>query len=137
MTIVSLDRLLRGGRFVGSRGSKSRLGEFARICRRRRSCDSFPNRPYGQRMLSCPRGNEGMSQEALANSSMFTSGQNDQIRAAIERGLALAESFQDSARQVRLLAGLNTFLLRLGDIRGALAAAEQIGVIARAASYPT
>src|SRR5271168_2626529 len=62
MTIVSLDRLLRGGRFVGSRGSKSRLGEFARICRRRRSCDSFPNRPYGQRMLSCPRGNEGMSE---------------------------------------------------------------------------
>src|SRR5277367_6463296 len=66
MTIVSLDRLLPGGRFVGSRGSKSRLGEFARICRRRRSCDSFPNRPYGQRMLSCPRGNEGMSEGLIA-----------------------------------------------------------------------
>ena len=63
MTIVSLDRLLCGGRFVGSRGGQSRLGEFARICRRRRSCDSFRNRPYGPPILLCPKGNEGMSEE--------------------------------------------------------------------------
>src|ERR1039457_7289023 len=62
MTIVSLDLMLRAGRFVGSPHGKSRLGEFARICRRRRSCDSFRNRPYGRPILLCPKGNEGMSE---------------------------------------------------------------------------
>ena len=50
---------------------------------------------------------EMILQEALALSSMFTRGHSDQVRAAIERGLALAEAFQDRARQLRLLAGLN------------------------------
>ena len=79
---------------------------------------------------------EMILQEALALSSMFTRGHTDQVRAAIERGLALAEAFQDRARQLRLLAGLNIFLTRLGDIRGALAVAEQAGVIAQAAKHP-
>src|SRR5271170_7569756 len=70
MTIVSLDRLSRGGRFVASYGVGSRLGEFARICRRRRSCDSFPNRPYGQRILLCPKGNEGMSEGRIGKPSI-------------------------------------------------------------------
>src|ERR1039457_5839986 len=63
MTIVSLDLMLRAGRFVGSPHGKSRLGEFARICRRRRSCDFFRNRPYGRPILLCPKGNEGMSEQ--------------------------------------------------------------------------
>jgi tetratricopeptide (TPR) repeat protein len=67
---------------------------------------------------------------------MFTRGHSNQIRSAIEGGLALAEAFQDRARQFRLLAGLNFFLMRLGDIRGALAVAEQGGVTAHAAKYP-
>jgi tetratricopeptide (TPR) repeat protein len=75
-------------------------------------------------------------QEALAMSSMYTRGHTDQVRAAIERGLALAEAFQDRARQLRLLAGLNLFLVRLGDIRGALPVAEQGGIIAQAARHP-
>jgi tetratricopeptide (TPR) repeat protein len=79
---------------------------------------------------------EMILQEALALSSMFTRGHSDQVRAAIERGLALAEASQDRARQLRLLAGLNFFLMRLGDIRGALAVAEQGGVIAQAAKHP-
>src|SRR5271154_2531702 len=78
---------------------------------------------------------EMILQESLALSSMYTRGHNDQVHAAIERGLALAEAFQDRARQLHLLAGLNIFL-RLGDIRGALAVAEQAGVIARAAKHP-
>ena len=45
MTIAYPDLLLRGRRFVGSRDGKSGPGEFARICRRCRSCDSFRNRP--------------------------------------------------------------------------------------------
>src|ERR1700722_6236423 len=79
---------------------------------------------------------EMILQEALVESSMFTRGHSDQVRAAIERGLALAEAFQDSARQLRLLFGLSIFLARFGDIRGALAVAEQAGVIARAAKHP-
>src|SRR3984957_12174673 len=74
--------------------------------------------------------------EALALSSMYTRGHTDQLRAQYDRGLALAEAFQDRARQLRLLAGLNLSLFRLGDMRGALAVAEQAGVIAQAAEYP-
>jgi predicted ATPase len=79
---------------------------------------------------------EMILQEALALSSMLTRGNSDQVRVAIERGLALAEAFQDRARHMRLLAGLNLFLARLGDIRGALAVAEQASVIAQAARHP-
>jgi predicted ATPase/DNA-binding winged helix-turn-helix (wHTH) protein len=79
---------------------------------------------------------EMILQEALALSSMFTRGHSDQVRAAIERGLALAEACQDRGRQLRLLAGLNFFLGRLGDTRGAMTVAEQAGVIAQAAKHP-
>jgi tetratricopeptide (TPR) repeat protein len=79
---------------------------------------------------------EMILQEALAMSSMFTRGHSDQVRTAIERGLALAEAFRDRARQLRLFADLALFVGRLGDIRGALAVAEQGGVIARAAKQP-
>jgi predicted ATPase/DNA-binding winged helix-turn-helix (wHTH) protein len=79
---------------------------------------------------------EMILQEALATSSMFTRGHSDQVRAEYERGLALAEAFQDGARQLRLLGGLNLFFLRRGDVRGALAVAEQAGVIAQAAKHP-
>jgi predicted ATPase/DNA-binding winged helix-turn-helix (wHTH) protein len=75
-------------------------------------------------------------QEALALSSMYTRGHTDQLRAQYDRALALAEAFQDRARQLRLFANLNVSLYRFGDIRGALAVAEQAGVIAEAAAYP-
>jgi predicted ATPase/DNA-binding winged helix-turn-helix (wHTH) protein len=79
---------------------------------------------------------EMILQEVLALSSMHTRGNADQVRAEFERGLALAEAFQDRARQLHPLAGLSTFLARRGDIRGALAAAEQAGAIAEAAKHP-
>ena len=69
-------------------------------------------------------------------SSMLTRGHSDQVRAAIERGLRLAEAFHDRGRQLSLLVGLNFFLSRVGDVRGALAVAEQAGVIAQAAKHP-
>jgi predicted ATPase len=78
---------------------------------------------------------ETILHEALALSSMLTRGHSDQVRAEYERGLALAEAFQDRGRQLRLLAGLNLFLTRRGDIRGALAVAEQAGVIAQVAKH--
>jgi predicted ATPase/DNA-binding winged helix-turn-helix (wHTH) protein len=79
---------------------------------------------------------EMILQEALALASMFTRGHSDQIRAEYERGLALAEAFQDPARQLSLLVGLNIFLTRLGDLRDAMAVAERGGAIARAAKDP-
>jgi len=79
---------------------------------------------------------EMILQEALATSSMLTRGHSDQVRANYERGLELAEAFADRGRQLRLLAGLNFFFLRLGDIRGALAVAEQADVIAETAKQP-
>jgi predicted ATPase len=79
---------------------------------------------------------EMVLQEALALSSMLSKGNSDQARAELERGLALAEALEDRPRQLRLLVGLNLFLGRLGDVRGALAVAEQGGVIAQAAKHP-
>jgi len=79
---------------------------------------------------------EMVLQEALALSSMLSRGNSDQARAELERGLALAEALEDRPRQLRLLVGLNHFLGRLGDVRGALAVAKQGGVIAQAAKHP-
>jgi len=79
---------------------------------------------------------EMILQEALALSSMFTGGASDQARAAMERGLTLAEAFQDRRRQLQLLYGWYRLLVRLGDFRGALAAAQQSGAIAQAAKDP-
>jgi len=76
---------------------------------------------------------EMILQGALALSSMFTKGNGDEVRAAIERGLALAETIEDRDRQLQLLAGLNNFLTRIGDFRGALTVAEQGVAVARAA----
>jgi hypothetical protein len=79
---------------------------------------------------------EMILQEALALSSMFTKGNGDEVRTAIERGLSLAETFEDRDHQLQLLAGLNIFLTRIGDFRGALIVAERGVVIAEAAKDP-
>src|SRR5580692_9474643 len=50
---------------------------------------------------------EMILQEALALSSMLTRGNSDQVRAELERGLALAGACQDHGRHLRLLVGLN------------------------------
>jgi predicted ATPase/DNA-binding winged helix-turn-helix (wHTH) protein len=86
-------------------------------------------------VLDASRGTrrEMVLQEALALSSMYTRGNGDEVRAAIERGLALAETFEDRDHQLQLLAGLNIFLTRIGDFRGALTVAEQGVAVARAA----
>jgi predicted ATPase/DNA-binding winged helix-turn-helix (wHTH) protein len=79
---------------------------------------------------------EMILQEALALLSMLTRGHTDQVRVAIERGLALAEACQDRGRQLRLLFGQSIFFTRIANIRGALAVAEQGTVIAQTAKYP-
>ena len=105
----------------------SLLGECRGWCERALAALDDASRGTRQEMIL---------QEALAMSSMLTRGNNDQVRAELERGLALAESFEDCGRQLRILAGLNLFFIRLGDIRGTLAVAEQAGVIAQAAKQP-
>ena len=101
----------------------SLLDECARWCERALATLDDTNR--GTRL-------EMILQEALALSSMYTRGHSDQIRTAIERALVLAETLGDHLHQLQLLAGLNLFLTRLGDLRGSLAAAEKGGAIARA-----
>jgi predicted ATPase/DNA-binding winged helix-turn-helix (wHTH) protein len=79
---------------------------------------------------------EMILQEALGLSLMLTRGHNDQVRTAIDRGLALAQALADPLHQMRLLAGLNLYSMRLGDFPGALAVAERGGLIAQAAKLP-
>jgi predicted ATPase len=105
----------------------SLLGECRLWCERALAALDGASRGTRQEMIL---------QEALALSSMFTRGHSDQVRVEFERGLALAKAFQDPARQLSLLIGLNIFLTQLGDLHGALAVAEQAGVIAKAAKHP-
>jgi predicted ATPase/DNA-binding winged helix-turn-helix (wHTH) protein len=79
---------------------------------------------------------EMILQEALALSSMYTRGNSDQVRAAIERVLDLEEAFGDNRHRLQLLFGLNRLLLRLADLRGALGVAQQSATFAEAAKDP-
>ncbi|OSI65574.1 hypothetical protein BSZ21_20865 [Bradyrhizobium canariense] len=77
---------------------------------------------------------EMVLQEALSYSSMFTKGNSDEVRAALDRGLALAEKFKDANRQLHFLSGLNAFLYRTGDFRSALAVAGRAKAVAELAN---
>lgn len=74
--------------------------------------------------------------EALAVSTMHTVGNTQEVRNAIERGLNLSDTEGGGLTQLRLLAGLNLFLTRLGDFDGALAAAKRSGTIAEKSGTP-
>lgn len=69
-------------------------------------------------------------QEAFSYSTMFTKGNNTEVRVALERGLTLAEAFNDIDRQLHFLAGLNAFLYRKGDFLGALSVAQRARAVA-------
>jgi predicted ATPase len=75
-------------------------------------------------------------QEALAISLMFTQGDSDKVRTAIARGLVLAEQSGDGSRLLRVLAIHHFILLTRGDIRGAMAVAEQRKGLAHALNSP-
>jgi predicted ATPase/DNA-binding winged helix-turn-helix (wHTH) protein len=70
-------------------------------------------------------------QEALAVSTMFSHGNSENVRSAIERGVKLACTLGDMPRQLNLIAGLNIFLTRVGDFRGAMAVAQRSVAIAQ------
>jgi predicted ATPase/DNA-binding winged helix-turn-helix (wHTH) protein len=106
----------------------SLLEECKRWCERALACLDDTVRGTRQEMVL---------QEALALSSMFTQGDADQVRAAIERGLALEETFGDRRHQLQLLYGLYRLLMRLGDFCGALEAAQRTATFAEGAQDPT
>ena len=74
--------------------------------------------------------------EALEISSMFSKGHGDRVRVALERALALAEAFEDRERQLRLLADLNLYLIRLGDFPAAMAVMERAAAISQVTKHP-
>ena len=79
---------------------------------------------------------EMILQEAFALSSMYTTGHSDQARAAIERGLALEETFGDLRRKLQLLLSLYSLLMRLADFRGALEVAQHSATFAENTKDP-
>jgi len=90
----------------------------------------------GLNVAACGTRQEMILQEALALSLMYTGGNIDQIRAAIERGLALEGAFGDRRHKLQLLFGMFRLLMRLADFRGALAVAQQSATFAEAAEDP-
>jgi predicted ATPase/DNA-binding winged helix-turn-helix (wHTH) protein len=76
---------------------------------------------------------EMILQEALAISLMYTGGNSDQVRTAIERGLHLEETFGQVPRKLQLFLSLYSLLMRLADFRGALKVAEQSSIFAETA----
>jgi predicted ATPase len=105
----------------------SLLEECDRWCERALACLDDAARGTRQEMIL---------QEALALSSMYISGNADRVRAAIERGLVLEEAFGDRRHQLQLLYGLYRLLMRLGDFRAALAAAQQSATLVEGAQDP-
>ena len=79
---------------------------------------------------------EMVLQEALALSAMFTSGNTDRVRAALERALALEEAFGDQRHQLQLFYGLYRLLMRLGDFSDALQIARKTAAFAESVREP-
>ncbi len=107
--------------------SLSLLGECERWCERGLSALQDSDRGTERELALL---------EALAMSSMFTRGNSDEVRVAIERGLALAQALGNPQRELHLLAGLNIFATRIGDFRGALTVAERSVAVAGRAGEP-
>jgi predicted ATPase/DNA-binding winged helix-turn-helix (wHTH) protein len=76
-------------------------------------------------------------QEALAVSLMFIKGNSDEVLAALTTALSLAKVLELPYHQMRLSAAHHTFLVRIGDFRGAAAVAEQNVAVAKMTSDPT
>src|SRR5262249_30190564 len=75
-------------------------------------------------------------QEAWAFAAMSTGGNLDDVRSAITRGLALARALGDEEHELRLLAGMNIFLTRIGDFVGSVDVAVKPLAVARRLARP-
>lgn len=69
-------------------------------------------------------------QESLAQSLMFTAGNQQRLEDAIDRGLEMARALGARETHLHLLAGSNLYHTRRGDYRSALVAAEQFAALA-------
>ena len=103
----------------------SLLEECERWCERALSSLEDSTRGTRQEMIL---------QEALALSSMYTTGNSDRVRAAIERAVALEETFGDRWHHLELSFGLYRLFMRLADFRSALAVAQQSATFAETAN---
>ena len=70
-------------------------------------------------------------QAALGLSLMFARGQSEAARAALNRGLAIAEERRDAVSRLRLLGVLQQFYLRNGDFKAALHYAKRCSGVSR------
>src|SRR5260370_28763760 len=75
--------------------------------------------------------------EALAVSLMLVKGNSDDVLAALTTALSLAQVLELPYHQMRLLAAHHTFLVRIGDFRGAAAISEQNVAVAKRTDDPT
>ncbi|WP_315729232.1 MULTISPECIES: ATP-binding protein [unclassified Bradyrhizobium] len=73
---------------------------------------------------------------SLAISLMFTIGNGDEVRAALTKAVALAETLEDSYQQVRLYACIVIFRLRIGEFDSALRLAQRSETVARETADP-
>jgi predicted ATPase/DNA-binding winged helix-turn-helix (wHTH) protein len=94
-----------------------------------------------QGLAALPENDEGSAihltlQAFLPASAMFTRGNSDEVRRAIEDALSLAEARGDQEYQIHLLIGLGIFLTRIGDFQGALTVAQRSITVAEAIGSP-
>ncbi|MDM0033652.1 winged helix-turn-helix domain-containing protein [Variovorax sp. J22P271] len=76
-------------------------------------------------------------QAALGLSQMFTRGNSEAVRHALERSLVVAQGLGDAASQVQLLARLQIFHERIGDFVVSLDYAQRSAAVARTIDDPT
>jgi predicted ATPase/DNA-binding winged helix-turn-helix (wHTH) protein len=75
-------------------------------------------------------------QTSLGISSMYTMGSSEQSRAALTRGLELAEKFCDPLEQFRLIGQLHSFYRRAGNFDRMLAIAQRGEAVAKEIADP-
>jgi tetratricopeptide (TPR) repeat protein len=72
-------------------------------------------------------------QEALAVSATWALANHESARGAFTRAIEIAQQLKDEPRRMRLLVGLHIFFMRVGEIGGSLAVAQDF---ARSAAVP-
>lgn len=101
-------------------------------------CHRWSERALGE-LAESSRGSpaEMNLQAALGLSQMFTRGNSEQVRHALERSLEVARELGDTASEVQLLARLQIFHERIGDFVVSLDYAQRSVAVAATIADPT
>ena len=101
-------------------------------------CRRWSERALGE-LSDATRGSpaEMNLQAALGLSQMFTRGNSEQVRHALERSLEVAQALGDAESQVQLLARLQIFHERIGDFVASLGYAHRGAEVAATIDDPT